>query len=447
MMDTPICDFVSRYSASKALRLHMPGHKGTPLLGMEDRDITEIDGADSLFEAEGIIRKSEENASKLFGCRTFYSTEGSSLCIRAMLYLCMLYAEQEGKQPLIAAARNVHSTFLRAAAMLDFDIQWIYGDQKENYLSCNIDLRSFEHWLETSNPRPAAVYLTSPDYLGNVSDIEGISHICHKHGILLVVDNAHGAYLRFLPQSEHPIDLGADLCCDSAHKTLPVLTGGAYLHISNHAPDIFVRLAKQALAMFGSTSPSYLILQSMDAVNHYLDCRYSGELMIFLSAWKSVKAELTNYGYSFIGREPLKLTIVCKDYGYTGLELAAHLKNQNIYAEFADPDYLVLMLTPEIGTEGLERLKAALKAIPRKPPITDHFPVPGTAKQIISPRQAAFKPCEIIPVEHSLGRVLASPSVSCPPAVPIIVCGEQINEETIACFQYYGIKTCCVLLP
>ena len=130
-MDTPICEFVSQYAASDPLRLHMPGHKGSPFLGMEAMDITEIDGADSLFEAHGIIHKSEENASKLFGCPTFYSTEGSSLCIRAMLYLCILYAKQEGKEPLIAAARNVHSTFIRAAAMLDFDIHWLYGNRKD----------------------------------------------------------------------------------------------------------------------------------------------------------------------------------------------------------------------------------------------------------------------------------------------------------------------------
>ena len=112
-MDTPICDFVRTYVSSDPMRLHMPGHKGINFLGFEDRDITEIDGADSLYEANSIIQASERNASRLFGCRTYYSTEGSSLCIRAMLYLCMLYSKQEGKEPLIAAARNVHSAFIR----------------------------------------------------------------------------------------------------------------------------------------------------------------------------------------------------------------------------------------------------------------------------------------------------------------------------------------------
>lgn len=446
-MDTPICDFVAKYSATTPLRLHMPGHKGTSLLGIEHLDITEIDGADSLFEAEGIIRKSEENASLLFGCQTLYSTEGSSLCIRAMLYLCVLYAEQQGKQPLIAAARNVHSTFIRAAAMLDFNIHWLYTERTNSYLSCVIDPQSLEQWLSSAEIKPVAVYLTSPDYLGNVSDIQQISGICHKYGVLLIVDNAHGAYLRFLPSSAHPIDLGADLCCDSAHKTLPVLTGGAYLHISGQAPELFSRLAKQAMVMFGSTSPSYLILQSLDAANRYLNQEYPKKLNSFLTAAHEIKAALTKHGYVFIGDELLKLTLDCKSYGYTGTELARYIKSMNILAEFADPDYLVLMLTPEIGIDGLDRLKVALISIPRRSALSHAVPIPSPGKQVLTPRQAAFSPCETIPVAQSIGRILASPSVGCPPAVPIVVCGEQINEDAIACFSYYDIDRVCVAIP
>ena len=121
-MHTPICDFVSRYCEEKALRLHMPGHKGNGVLGVEPYDITEISGADSLYEASGIIHESERNAAELFGtAATFYSAEGSSLCIRAMLYLALCYAKKEGKKPLILAARNVHKTFVFAAAVLAID--------------------------------------------------------------------------------------------------------------------------------------------------------------------------------------------------------------------------------------------------------------------------------------------------------------------------------------
>ena len=111
-METPIWDFVRDYGSKDNIRLHMPGHKGKKRLGVEALDITEIDGADSLYEASGIIRESEENASALFGSPTFYSTEGSSQCIRAMLYLALLHAKELGKRPVIAAGRNAHKTFL-----------------------------------------------------------------------------------------------------------------------------------------------------------------------------------------------------------------------------------------------------------------------------------------------------------------------------------------------
>lgn len=446
-MDTPICDFVSRYAAMEPLRMHMPGHKGTSLLGMESMDITEIDGADSLYEADGIIARSEVNASRIFGCRTFYSTEGSSLCIRAMLYLCVLYAREQDRRPLVAAARNVHSSFVRAAAMLDFDIHWIYDKTPSGYLSCAVNAEALEDWLTKISQKPVALYLTSPDYLGMVSDIQKISTICHKHGVLLIVDNAHGAYLRFLPHSCHPMDLGADLCCDSAHKTLPVLTGGAYLHISEDAPELFSRLAKQAMVMFASTSPSYLILQSLDAVNRYLQQEYPHKLLPFLSAVSEAKATLAKHGYQFLGNEPLKWTLDCKKFGYTGVELAKELKDKNVFPEFYDPDYLVLMLTPEIGSQGLNTLKDVLLSIPKRTPLPNSKPVIRPGVQVLTPRQAAFSLHEIIPTATSKGRILASPSVGCPPAVPILVSGEQIDDDALACFSYYGIRSCWVTIP
>ena len=129
-MNTPICDFVNQYKKSNPLRLHMPGHKGVKFTGTEDIDITEISGADSLYEASGIIKESEKNASRLFGCETLYSAEGSSLCIKAMLYLTVIFAKQNGKRPLIWAGRNVHKSFLHAAALLDFETEWLIQKKK-----------------------------------------------------------------------------------------------------------------------------------------------------------------------------------------------------------------------------------------------------------------------------------------------------------------------------
>ncbi len=443
-MNTPICDFVQNYIENNTLRLHMPGHKGVPLLGFEPADITEISGADSLYEADGIIAQSEENASELFGCRTVYSTEGSSQCIRAMLYLVQLYANVSGRKPVVASGRNVHKTFLSAAALLDFEVQWLYPKKNSSYLSCDLTAEDLETHFETAEVKPDAVYLTSPDYLGKAADISALADVCHKNDVLLIVDNAHGAYLRFLPESLHPIDLSADMCCDSAHKTLPVLTGAAYLHLSGKMDQALGSQVKNAMALFGSTSPSYLILQSLDAVNRYLT-DYPERLREFLTAVQELKDRLLQHGYVLYGNEPLKITIDVGAYGYTGFELAELLRDRNIESEFSDRDYLVLMLTPEISAEALEYLEQILCQIPKKAAVENRAPVFSCGERVLSIREAMFSASEILPVEQCLGRTLAVSTVGCPPAVPILVCGEKITEHVIECFKYYGVQTCCVV--
>ena len=232
-MTTPIVDFVRSYAQSGTARLHMPGHKGQSLLGFEPLDITEIRGADELYAPEGIIAESEANATRLFGtAHSYYSTEGSSQCIRAMLFLALQGAPQSGKRPVLLAARNAHKALLYAAALLDFDIRWLWPSaQAEGALcSCPVTAEALTgalHALAQQGISPFGVYVTSPDYLGGVQDIPALAAVCRAQGVPLLVDNAHGAYLRFLPQNCHPIAQGAAMCCDSAHKTLPVVTGGA----------------------------------------------------------------------------------------------------------------------------------------------------------------------------------------------------------------------------
>ena len=548
-MKTPIYDFVTRYKDLRPVRFHMPGHKGRGPLGCEELDLTEITGADSLYEAAGIIAQSEANASALFGCPTFYSTEGSSHCIRAMLQLAMQLQSvgggvhdapnvsvfgscgtsrtpsptKNGGRFRILAARNVHKTFLSAAALLDLDVVWL-PSAVGSYLSAQPSPAGLDAALTETGA--SAVYLTCPDYLGFLPDLRPLAQVCHAHGALLLVDNAHGAYLRFLNPSRHPMDLGADLCCDSAHKTLPVLTGGAYLHVSKkafplrgrcHPASLASRMTdevvcdaaavRDALALFGSTSPSYLILQSLDLANPYLE-QLPERLAAFLPKVEALKSRLRAAGWTPVGDEPLKLTLSLRAVGAAigrqpeaeacpnGLSLAAALEREKIYCEFADPDYIVFMLSPQNTDAELSRLEAALKAFPlrgrcpsahtgadevglavgsdpRIAPVIasgndaaamrrqeasgslrarpsreaggEWPPLRELPEPVCSIRTAMLAPAETVPAGESLGRVLGRPGVSCPPAVPILMPGERIDRAAVAAFARYGIETVAVL--
>ena len=526
MIHTPIFDFVKAYVSSAPVRLHMPGHKGRGLLGCELLDLTEIPGADSLYEAAGIIAESEANASALFGCPTFYSTEGSSHCIRAMLLLAeQVWRWRQGRAPApgaeengffaplrmtggdgfrVLAARNVHKTFLSAAALLDLDVCGLPADA-DSYLTAHPTPAALDAALSDSGA--SAVYLTCPDYLGNLPDLRPLAAVCHAHSALLLVDNAHGAYLRFLTPSRHPITLGADFCCDSAHKTLPVLTGGAYLHVAagmlqasakkqdagqearslqedgsrfgaqtpapqgcaeqeaGHGP-LCTESVREALALFGSTSPSYLILQSLDLANPNLET-LPARLAAFLPKLTALKARLCAAGWRLIGDEPLKLTFDLRlpaeadDAAAfsaphrSGTALAAALEQAGIYCEFADRDFLVLMVSPEHTEAELMRLETALMALAAKYRTAEGrtssaCSVKDTGKAVAPEtvctiREAMLAPAVSVPAAESLGRVLARPGVSCPPAVPILMPGERIDEAAVAAFRHYGIETVSVL--
>ena len=421
-MKTPIVSFLKSYQEKSPVRMHMPGHKGAGILGFEGMDLTEIYGADELFAAEGIIKESEQNASNLFGCPTYYSTQGSTLCIQTMCTILCQDAKSKGKKPKILAGRNAHRSFIHAAALLDFEIEWLYGNS--DYLSCKIHAEDLEKAIIES--LPTAVYLTNPDYLGNLLDIKSLASVCKKHNVLLAIDNAHGAYLRFLKDSLYPIDLGADLCCDSAHKTLPVLTGGAYLHLSDSLNQVWKNDVKHFMEYFSSTSPSYLIMASLDAANEVLDTTFKKSLFECIQRVDGLKNTLVQHGYTILSGEPMKITISTKEFGYTGNEIANLLMECDIYPEFYDSDYIVLMPSPYNTKDDLKRLETCLCGIEGKPILVNKPPKLEQSKKAMNVRQALFSSSITLDVSKSLGQVCSSVTVSCPPAILPVIPGEVI---------------------
>ncbi|MBQ3404703.1 MAG: aminotransferase class I/II-fold pyridoxal phosphate-dependent enzyme [Oscillospiraceae bacterium] len=442
-MDTPILDFLKEYESFGTVRMHMPGHKGRSLLGCESLDITEISGADALYEAGGIIAKSEENAAAIFGTsKTLYSTEGSSQCIKAMVHLAVT-CKRSSRRPYLLAGRNAHKAFIYALALSDADVKWLSAEGTDSLCSCVITARHVEKALSEADTAPAAVYITSPDYLGGQLPVREIAQICRSHGVPLLVDNAHGAYLHFLTGKQHPMDLGADMCCDSAHKTLPVLTGGAYLHISKQADAYFGQNAKAAMAIYGSTSPSYLTLASLDNCNLFLCDGFKDKLEDTVCKVAAARKSLIRKGWETVGTEPLKITVRCPE-GLSGNELAGRLRSGGLECEYADEDYVVFM--PSVLTE--QRELQLLDSLMEKNNLSKKevsAPAPLACKRLMTVRQALFSPQEYLPVSLASGRICAAPTAGCPPAVPIVVSGELIDENASALLEKYGIERIAVV--
>jgi len=446
-MKTPIYDFVQNYANSDFSRFHMPGHKGRDFTGFEKFDITEISGADVLYMSDGIIKESEENASSLFyTAKTFYSTEGSSHTIRAMLGA--VASLKKGNRPLVLAARNVHKAFIYACAALDIDVQWIYPKEFNHLCSCEISAADVEETLRNCEEKPDAIYITSPDYIGNVADVSAISNVCEAHNILLLVDNAHGAYLNFLPQNlqteySHPIKQGAHICCDSAHKTLPVLTGGAYLHFSDKCPKGYITAAQKMLRVFATTSPSYLVLQSLDLCNKYLSEHFLAKLEKTVKNVMETKEKISSFGYFVEETEPLKIVVNIKEAGYSAEEFTKALKNHKIVPEMCDDDFVVLMASTENCERDFERLGEAFGEISLKKSLQSEETAIKPSKHIqkISIREAVFAPHKTLAAENSVGEICGAPTVSCPPAVPVVISGEVITEQDAEFMKKYGIDT------
>ncbi len=428
-METPVYNFLKKYNKKRITRFHMPGHKGKA----SKYDITEIKGADVLYAESGILAKSQENAAKLFGtAATIYSTEGSTLSIKAMLGVI---AEKVNGKPLILAARNVHSSFVRACAVFDIDVSWLEA-KRHSLTECNVTKEALENALEGLERQPDAIYITSPDYLGNIADIKALSEVAKKYSVPLLVDNAHGAYLKFLEKSRHPIDLGAAMCADSAHKTLPVLTGGAYLHIAKDY-EPYIDIAKRKMRFLASTSPSYLILSSLDRCNKFL---VTEKFKKTARKVQKLKKFLIDKGFYLIGNEPLKITVNAKKCGYSGETLAKILRKKKIECEFSDKDFVTLMVSPFNSALDFLRLKKAfsstkiLKEI-KKEPLTFSLP-----ERKMSIRQAVLLENETVATEYALGRVCGEVSVTCPPAVPPVISGEIIDENVLNILREYNIE-------
>lgn len=436
MKKTPIYDAVNSYVNKNTVRMHMPGHKGRHngfLAEASQFDLTEVNGTDSLYESCECILECEKEYAKLFNSKcSLISASGSTLCIQTML------AMVAGKNKKIIAGRNIHISAVNAMGLLGLEPIWVYPSfNNDNGVFGEISHDEIEKAIKNNND-VGACYITTPDYFGVLSDVKKIAEICHKYDIPLIVDNAHGAILKFLTPSYHPMDLGADMCCDSLHKTLPVLTGGAVLHIAN---EKYINSAKECMSLFGTTSPSYLIMQSIDMAIDYIknNSAYDyNKLEKWVFQTKQLAVE-NGFSIPFGLTDKFKLVLGFAKLGYTPEQFYEKLKEYNIEPEYMSQTHCVFMPMPFNTQNELETVEALIKntkPIGKEIFYDKLFTQPKTEKTI---REAMFSPKITVNIDDACGKIAAAVKTKCPPGIPLLIPGEIIDKKIIKILKYYGI--------
>ncbi|MBR2639793.1 MAG: aminotransferase class V-fold PLP-dependent enzyme [Oscillospiraceae bacterium] len=419
----PLENALNEYIGKDLSRFHMPGHKGAENFPEYFKyDITEVEGADSLFEASEAIFETEKRFSKIYGTgASLLSAGGSTLCIQAMLATAL----NPGDKFIIA--RNCHASAVNTMALLDLEPIWINPR----------DLKGAEKAF-FENPEAKAIYLTSPDYFGVLSDIEAFAKLAHEHGAKLLVDNAHGAHLHFMPTEMHPISLGADMCADSLHKSLPVLTGGALLHLKDGA---LRETAKQKMRLFGSTSPSYLIMLSADKCAEYLETKAKYDFAMLNGKVANLRYKAFEHGLAPKTRnvEPARLTLSVKSTEMTGEEFGKKLREHGIEPEYVNDEWAVLMASPFNTERDFERVAKFIEETFGNGFSAFEERLSKMPEKAMSVRNAVFSETEEIETEKAVGRISARLNLPCPPCIAFSVPGEVIDEKIAELLKKYGI--------
>jgi arginine/lysine/ornithine decarboxylase len=458
---------LKEYGESDYYPYHMPGHKRNPQAGdmasFYQIDITEIDGFDNLHHPEGMIREAQERAGRFYGgSETYYLVNGSTSGVLASIMTVTMPGDE------ILIARNCHKSVYHAVILQGLKPRYYYPGIIDEYgIYDGADAEKIAGLLDCY-PDCRAVVITSPTYEGILSDVAAVAEAVHERGKILIVDEAHGAHLK-----KGAVVAGADLVIHSLHKTLPAMTQTALLHVSGDRVDR--RRLRKYLAMLQSSSPSYVMMASMDSCIRYMEEhgderlafmeRQYEEFMRKVSGCKHVRVgEMTRVSgkckYALTGWDIGKLVISVKNTSMNGQQLYGILRDEyHLQMEMAADSYVLAMMTVMDTEEGWQRLADAIcqiddkiesgqllniweKETARSKPTAGQ---PERAEEGLSGQAGAEKPQkpemrmtpaeafhqaqEEIPLSESVGRVMADFIMLYPPGIPLLVPGEVMSGE------------------
>jgi len=433
-MDAPLWTALQQHNAAGRVSMHMPAHKGAAdclavLSSVLPFDLTELPDTGSLYDGEGATALAEDAAARLFGTvAARLSAGGSTLCIQAMLRLAL---PAGGK---LLCGRVLHRSAANAMALLDIKPVWLLPDGSAGDAFPGRIRAEELRRLATLHPDAKAVYLTSPDYFGVMQDIPALAEAAAEFGLPLLADSAHGAHLHFMEEDCSAAAQGAALAAESAHKTLPVLTGGAWLQIGRAE---YVPFAREAMALFGSTSPSYLTLLSLDLCRAWLEDAGKDALLALVPQVQKIRDILTERGFALPQGtcDPLRIAFAAEN----AAALGEILRENGIEPEYAVQDKIILIPSCANSSADFARLETAVRRLP-----SPKYAVCAASQTLpqaaLTPRRALDRPRERLPLAACEGRIAALPVCPCPPAIPLAMPGEVLDSAALRNAENYGIR-------
>lgn len=438
MKEKRLRDVMEQYYKAPVCRMHMPGHKqkptGDPVWDALLRlDVTEVEDFDDLYEPRGVLADLSRRLAARWGAEQSFCLPGSSTAG----ILAGVGAALQGKNKTVLVARNCHKSVLNACCMFRAHPVWLYGSYLPDWgVYGALESAQVEQAL-AAHPQAALVVITSPTYEGILSPVAEIARICHRRGVPLLVDEAHGAHLKPGGFAGDAVSAGADLVIQSLHKTLPAPTQTGVAHLNSHriSPDIFFRY----LSMLQSSSPSYVLLAGIE---HCLDRMEEG------SSWEQWQAcvqdlrhsaeNMQNYRLLSPTGDPTKLCLRSVWSQPHGAQSQERLRELGVVAEMALGQSLLLytgLASDPTDARAVGRALAALDQAPHGTQPAAPWPQPAPAQVMLDPWQALEAEWEWVPWQRAPGRISAQACWLYPPGIPAICPGELWQASTLEYLQ------------
>jgi arginine decarboxylase len=450
--EAPILEALRDYFADEMTSFAMPAHKQGRSLDKETldalgadvfrHDVGMLNGLDDIHESLELQVRAQELAADLFGAKqSFFLVNGSTLSVQ-----CAVTAVAGPGEKLLVG-RNAHKSVMSGLIVGGIEPVFLApGFDDELALSNGVAVDEVSRALE-EHPDARGVVVVTPTYYGVTSDVAAIEEVCHERGVPLITDDAWGAHFPFHPElPAASLASGADIAIASFHKTLTGLQQASILSLQGDLVD--PTIVNYRIGLVETSSVSSLILASMDAARRALALHGRDAFETTLRLARRARAAIGAIpGLELMGREVIgrpgahdldetKLVIDVSNLGTNGYAAADWLrKERKLLVELADPRRVMAIVTVADHDETVDRLVAALEALAEKRPSgeTPELP-PSSALQtelVLPPRQAYFAPAEHIPVERSVGRVVAEKVTPYPPGVPVLVPGERITKPIL----------------